>query len=86
MPLLLVAIVAVACLQLVRSARGLSDLDNADTSSAIDTRFITDIGSVADRMLILMDIEGLVASEEIGLLISPTECRIPPPADCTPTE
>ena len=41
-----------------------------EMSSAIDTRFITGIGSVADRMLILMDIEGLMASEEMGLVNS----------------
>ncbi len=39
-----------------------------EMSSAIDTSFITGIGSVADRMLILMDIEGLMASEEMGLI------------------
>ena len=36
--------------------------------TAVDTSFITGIGSVADRMLILMDIEGLMASEEMGLI------------------
>ena len=41
-----------------------------EMSSAIDTSFITGIGSVADRMLILMDIEGLMASEEMGLINS----------------
>ena len=39
-----------------------------ETSSAIDTAYITGIGSVADRMLILMDIEGLMASPEMGLV------------------
>jgi purine-binding chemotaxis protein CheW len=39
-----------------------------ELSSAIDTSFITGIGSVAERMLILMDIEGLMASEEMGLI------------------
>ena len=39
-----------------------------EMSSAIDTSFITGIGSVADRMLILMDIEGLMASDEMGLI------------------
>ncbi len=39
-----------------------------EMSSAIDTHFITGIGSVSDRMLILMDIEGLMASEEMGLI------------------
>ena len=41
-----------------------------EMSSAIDTSFITGIGSVADRMLILMDIEGLMSSEEMGLINS----------------
>ena len=41
-----------------------------EMSSAIDTGFITGIGSVADRMLILMDIEGLMASQEMGLINS----------------
>ena len=41
-----------------------------EMNSAVDTSFITGIGSVADRMLILMDIEGLMASEEMGLINS----------------
>jgi purine-binding chemotaxis protein CheW len=41
-----------------------------EMNSAVDTSFITGIGSVADRMLILMDIEGLMASEEMGLVNS----------------
>jgi len=39
-----------------------------EMNSAVDTSFITGIGSVAERMLILMDIEGLMASEEMGLI------------------
>ena len=39
-----------------------------EMSSAVDTSFITGIGSVAERMLILMDIEGLMASAEMGLI------------------
>jgi len=39
-----------------------------EMSSAIDTGFITGIGSVAERMLILMDIEGLMSSAEMGLI------------------
>ena len=39
-----------------------------EMSSAVDTSFITGIASVAERMLILMDIEGLMASEEMGLI------------------
>jgi purine-binding chemotaxis protein CheW len=39
-----------------------------EMSSSMDTAFITGIGSVAERMLILMDIEGLMASDSMGLL------------------
>ncbi len=39
-----------------------------EMSSSIDTSFITGIGSINDRMLILMDIEGLMASSEMGLI------------------
>ena len=41
-----------------------------EMNSAVDTSFITGIGSVNDRMLILMDIEGLMASQEMGLINS----------------
>jgi purine-binding chemotaxis protein CheW len=36
--------------------------------TAVDTSFITGIGSVNDRMLILMDIEALMTSAEMGLI------------------
>jgi purine-binding chemotaxis protein CheW len=36
--------------------------------TAVDTSFITGIGSVNDRMLILMDIEALMTSAEMGLV------------------
>ena len=36
--------------------------------TAVDTSFITGIGSVNDRMLILMDIEALMSSTEMGLI------------------
>ena len=39
-----------------------------EMSSSMDTAFITGIGSVAERMLILMDIEALMASQEMGLI------------------
>ena len=39
-------------------------------AAAVDTSFITGIGAVNDRMLILMDIEGLMASDEMGLINS----------------
>ncbi len=37
-------------------------------NSTIDTGFITGIGSVAERMLILMDIEALMSSADMGLM------------------
>ena len=37
-------------------------------SNGADTSFITGIGSVGDRMLILMDIEALMSSPDMGLL------------------
>ena len=40
-------------------------------NSTIDTGFITGIGSVADRMLILMDIEALMSSSDMGLMDQP---------------
>lgn len=39
-------------------------------NASIDAGFITGIGSVADRMLILMDIEALMGSSEMGLMDS----------------
>jgi len=36
--------------------------------SNVDGHFITGIGSVGDRMLILMDIEGLMSSADMGLI------------------
>jgi purine-binding chemotaxis protein CheW len=38
------------------------------TNACIDTSYIIGIASVGERMLILMDIEGLMASEEMGLI------------------
>jgi len=38
------------------------------SSAAVDTSFITGIGAVNDRMLILMDIEGLMSSADMGLM------------------
>jgi purine-binding chemotaxis protein CheW len=37
-------------------------------NATIDTTFITGIGSVGDRMLILMDIEALMSSADMGLM------------------
>jgi len=42
------------------------------TNATIDTTFITGIGSVAERMLILMDIEALMSSAEMGLIEAET--------------
>jgi purine-binding chemotaxis protein CheW len=39
-----------------------------EMSTAVDTSFITGIGSINDRMLILMDIEALMSSTEMGLI------------------
>ena len=39
-----------------------------EMNSAVDLSFITGIGSVADRMLILMDIEALMSSADMGLI------------------
>jgi len=39
-----------------------------EMSTAVDTSFITGIGSINERMLILMDIEALMSSTEMGLL------------------
>lgn len=38
------------------------------TSTSVDTAFITGIASVGERMLILMDIEALVSSPDMGLV------------------
>ena len=37
-------------------------------NASIDTSFITGIGSVSDRMLILMDIQSLMSSADMGLM------------------
>ncbi|HRP28383.1 MAG TPA: chemotaxis protein CheW [Burkholderiaceae bacterium] len=39
-----------------------------ELASAIDSNYITGIGSAAERMLILIDIEALMASPEMGLV------------------
>ncbi|PND37368.1 chemotaxis protein CheW [Paucibacter aquatile] len=40
------------------------------SSASVDTSFITGIGTVSERMLILMDIEGLMSSADMGLMDS----------------
>ena len=39
-----------------------------EMNSGVDTSFITGIGNINDRMLILMDIEALMSSPEMGLV------------------
>ncbi|WP_157271988.1 chemotaxis protein CheW [Azohydromonas aeria] len=39
-----------------------------EMNSTVDASFITGIGSVGERMLILMDIEGLMSSADMGLI------------------
>ena len=39
-----------------------------ELSSSMDTSFITGIGNVGERMLILMDIEGFMSSADMGLI------------------
>jgi purine-binding chemotaxis protein CheW len=39
-----------------------------EMNTTVDTGFITGIGSVAERMLILMDIEQLMSSADMGLI------------------
>ena len=41
-----------------------------EMASAVDTNFITGISSVGERMLILMDIEALMSSADMGLFDS----------------
>ena len=41
--------------------------------TSVDTSFITGIGSINERMLILMDIEALMSSAEMGLINSAVE-------------
>jgi purine-binding chemotaxis protein CheW len=41
-----------------------------EMSSAMDTQYLTGIGSIAERMLILMDIEALMSSADMGLMDS----------------
>ncbi len=38
-----------------------------EMASAVDARYITGIGSVAERMLVLVDIEALMGSADMGL-------------------
>ena len=39
-----------------------------EMNASVDTTFITGIGSVGERMLILMDIEALMSSADMGLM------------------
>ncbi len=39
-----------------------------EVSAALDARFITGLGKIGERMLILLDIEAMVASPDFGLM------------------
>ncbi len=39
-----------------------------EVGAAIDTRFVTGLGKIGERMLILLDIEGMVGSPDFGLI------------------
>lgn len=39
-----------------------------EIGAAIDTRFVTGLGKVGERMLILLDIEGMVSSPDFGIM------------------
>ncbi len=39
-----------------------------EMNTSVDTRFITGIGSIGERLLILMDIEALMSSADMGLV------------------
>ena len=39
-----------------------------EMNTSVDTRFITGIGSIGERMLILMDIQALMSSADMGLI------------------
>jgi len=39
-----------------------------EVAAAMDARFITGLGKIAERMLILLDIEAMVASPDFGLM------------------
>jgi len=44
-----------------------------EMNTSVDTSFITGIASVGERMLILMDIEGLMSSADMGLMDSTSQ-------------
>ena len=39
-----------------------------EVGSSIDTRFVTGLGTIHERMLILLDIEAMIASPDFGLM------------------
>jgi purine-binding chemotaxis protein CheW len=45
-----------------------SILTPPEVGAAIDTRFVTGLGKIGERMLILLDIEGMVTSADFGLI------------------
>jgi purine-binding chemotaxis protein CheW len=44
-----------------------------DFSSSFDTRYITGLGTVEERMLILVDIERLMSAEDMALIEDSTQ-------------
>ncbi|MEX1165564.1 MAG: chemotaxis protein CheW [Hydrogenophaga sp.] len=46
-----------------------------EMNTTVDTNFITGIASTAERMLILMDIEALMSSADMGLMNSPSSLQ-----------
>jgi purine-binding chemotaxis protein CheW len=50
-----------------------------EMNTTVDTSFITGIASVGERMLILMDIEALMSSADMGLMDSRRTCSKPEP-------
>jgi purine-binding chemotaxis protein CheW len=44
-------------------------------NTTVDTSFITGIASVGERMLILMDIEALMSSADMGLMETPASLQ-----------
>lgn len=46
-----------------------------EVGTGIDRRYLTGIGAMEERMLILLDIEGLMTSTEMGLVVDETAAK-----------
>lgn len=46
-----------------------------EVGTGIDRRYLTGIGTIDERMLILIDIEGLMTSTEMGLVADEVAAR-----------